>query len=126
MITRLDTNGDVLATPVTTPLSDAEKAAFAEFRTFDGNTNVSATDDPFMSLTYVKNTDNGKAVAEVDNIAAARMAMIAAPYDDTATYMVGDYCTYGNKLWKCSTAIGTAEPFTAAHWTATTVMEEIS
>ena len=124
-ITRLDSNGDVLATPVTTPLTDAEKAAFAEFRTFDGNTNMTATDDPFMSLTYVKNTDNGKANANVDNIAAARMAMIAAPYDDTATYAVGDYCTYGNKLWKCGTAIGTAEPFTAAHWTATTVMEEI-
>lgn len=124
-ITRIDSNGDVLATPVTTPLSDAEKAAFAEFRTFDGNTNVTATDDPFMSLTYVKNTDNGKANANVDDIAALRMAMIAAPYDDTATYAVGDYCTYGNKLWKCNTAIGTAEPFTAAHWAATTVMAEI-
>lgn len=66
-ITRLDSNGDVLATPVTTPLSDAEKAAFAEFRTFDGNTNVTATDDPFMSLNYVKNTDNGKALANVDD-----------------------------------------------------------
>lgn len=124
-ITRLDSNGDVLATPVTTPLSDAEKAAFAEFRTFDDNTNVTATDDPFMSLNYVKNTDNGKALADVDNKSAVRMAMIAAPYDDTATYAVGDYCTYGDRLWKCNTAIGTAEPFTAAHWTATTVMEEI-
>lgn len=66
-ITRLDSNGDVLATPVTTPLSDAEKAAFAEFRTFDGNTNVTATDDPFMTLNYVKNTDNGKAFANVDD-----------------------------------------------------------
>lgn len=124
-ITRLDSNGDVLATPVTTPLSDAEKAAFAEFRTFDGNTNVTATDNPFMTLNYVKNTDNGKALADVDNKSAVRMAMIAAPYDDTATYAVGDYCTYGERLWKCNTAIGTAEPFTAAHWTATTVMEEI-
>lgn len=125
-ITRLDSNGDVLATPVTTPLSDAEKAAFAEFRTFDGNTNVTATDNPFMSMVYVKNTDNGKALADVDNKTAVRMAMIAAPYDDTATYAVGNYCTYGDRLWKCNTAIGTAEPFTAAHWTATTVMEEIS
>lgn len=125
VITRLDSNGDVLATPVTTPLSDAEKAAFAEFRTFDGNTNVTATDNPFMTLNYVRNTDNGKALADVDNKSAVRMAMIAAPYDDTATYAVGNYCTYGDRLWKCNTAIGTAEPFTAAHWTATTVMEEI-
>lgn len=124
-ITRLDSNGDVLATPVTTPLSDAEKAAFAEFRTFDDNTNITATDNPFMTLNYVRNTDNGKALADVDNKSAVRMAMIAAPYDGTATYAVGDYCTYGDRLWKCNTAIGTAEPFTAGHWTATTVMEEI-
>lgn len=124
-ITRLDGNGDVLATPVTTPLTTAEKAAFAEFRTFDGNTNVTATDNPFMALNYVKSTDNGKALADVDNKSTVRMAMIAAPYDDTATYAVGNYCTYGDRLWKCNTAIGTAEPFTAAHWTATTVMEEI-
>ena len=84
------------------------------------------SDDPFMSLNYVKNTDNGKALADVDNKSAVRMAMTSAPYDDTATYAVGDYCTYGDRLWKCNTAIGTAEPFTAAHWTATTVMEEIS
>ena len=57
----------MLATPVTTPLSDAEIAAFAEFRTFDGNTNVTATDNPFMTLNYVKNTDNGKALANVDD-----------------------------------------------------------
>lgn len=125
-ITRLDSNGDVLATPVTTPLSDAEKAAFAEFRTFDSNTNVTATDNPFMTLNYVRNTDNGKALADVDNKSAVRMAMIAAPYDDTSTYAVGNYCTYGDRLWKCNTAIGTAEPFTVAHWTGTTVMEEIS
>lgn len=114
-----------LATPVTTPLSDAEKSAFAEFRTFDGSTSITATDNPFMMLKYVKDTENGKALANVDNKSAVRMAMIAAPYDDTATYAVGNYCTCGNKLWKCSTAIGTAEPFTASHWTATTVMEEI-
>ena len=124
-ITRLDSSGNVLSTPVTTPLTDAEKAAFAEFRTFEGSTNVTATDDPFMALNYVKNTENGKALANVDDKSAVRMAMIAAPYDDKATYAVGDYCTYGERLWKCNTAIGTAEPFTAAHWTATTVMEEI-
>lgn len=66
-ITRIDSNGDVLATPVITPLSATEKAAFEAFKTFDGNTNVTATDDPSMSLLYIKNTDNGKALANVDN-----------------------------------------------------------
>ena len=66
-IKRLDSNGDALATPVTTPLSDAEKAAFAAFRTFEGATNLAVTDDPFISMTYVKNSSNGKALANVDN-----------------------------------------------------------
>ncbi|MBO4785926.1 MAG: hypothetical protein J5510_02560 [Prevotella sp.] len=41
----------------------------------------------------------------------------APAYDSTATYAVGDYCTYSTKLYKCTTAITTAEPWTAAHWT---------
>jgi hypothetical protein len=41
----------------------------------------------------------------------------APAYDSTATYAVGDYCTYSFKLYKCTTAITTAEQWTAAHWT---------
>lgn len=44
----------------------------------------------------------------------------ANPYDATATYAVGDYCTHTNKLYKCTTAIATAEEWTAAHWTEIT------
>lgn len=112
-ITRLDSNGDVLATPVTTPLSDAEKAAFAEFRTFDGNTNVTATDDPFMTLNYVKNTDNGKALANVDNrieetftaTEKAKLAGIAT--GATANTVIDTTCTLTVAGWT-----GAAAPYT--------------
>lgn len=46
-------------------------------------------------------------------------------YDNTATYAVGDYCIYGNTLYKCNTAITTAEEWNAAHWTATNVADEL-
>lgn len=47
-------------------------------------------------------------------------------YDDTSTYTVGDLCIYNNALYKCTTAITTAEAWNASHWTATSIADEIS
>lgn len=60
--------------------------------------------------------------ADLDTVAGD----IAQAYDSTATYAVGDYCIHDNVLYKCSTAISTAEAWTAAHWTAVVVMDEVS
>ena len=57
---------------------------------------------------------------------ATARANFAAAYSSTATYAVGDYCTHNGALYVCNTAISTAEAWTAAHWTATTVMAAIS
>ncbi len=51
---------------------------------------------------------------------------IASVYDDSATYIVGDYVLYNNILYVCNTDISVAENWTAAHWTQTTVMNEIN
>ena len=50
---------------------------------------------------------------------------LAAEYDATATYAVGAYCVRDNALYRCSTAISTAEAWTAGHWTACTVADEL-
>ena len=47
-------------------------------------------------------------------------------YDDTATYAVGDLCIYNNTLYKCTTAITTAEAWNASHWTATSIADELA
>ena len=49
---------------------------------------------------------------------------IAEEYDPTATYAIGDFCTYEGVLYKCVTAITTAEAWTAAHWTSTLIVDE--
>ena len=49
---------------------------------------------------------------------------IADAYSSSATYAVDDYCIYNNTLYKCNTAITTAEAWTPAHWTATSITEE--
>lgn len=51
---------------------------------------------------------------------------ITDAYDPTATYDVGDYCIYNNTLYKCASAIAVAEPWTAAHWTATDIATELA
>ena len=50
----------------------------------------------------------------------------AAAYDPSATYSEGDYCTNAGQLYKANQDISTAEPWTAAHWTATSIMAEIA
>lgn len=51
---------------------------------------------------------------------------ITDAYDDTETYDIGDYCIYNNTLYKCASAIAVAEPWTAAHWTATDIATELA
>lgn len=51
--------------------------------------------------------------------------MITDAYSTSSTYAVGDYCIYGNTLYKCTTAIATAEAWNSGHWTAVTVAEEL-
>lgn len=52
---------------------------------------------------------------------AAKQNIIASEYDGTTTYAVGDIVLYNSGLYECNTAIGVAEAWTAAHWTAVTV-----
>lgn len=48
---------------------------------------------------------------------------IAAQYDPTQTYAVGDLCFYDHVLYVCSTAISTAEEWDSTHWTVTSIDE---
>ena len=42
---------------------------------------------------------------------------IAPAYSTSSTYDLGDLVVYNNELYECTTAITTAEAWTAAHWT---------
>lgn len=68
-------------------------------------------------------TDKAADAAAVGNALAAE---IAPKYSTSATYAVGDYVIYNNALYRCNTAIATAESWTAAHWTAVKVGSELS
>ena len=51
--------------------------------------------------------------------------VIAEAYDATSTYAVGAYVTHENNLYKCNTAITTAEEWNAEHWTLVDVISAI-
>lgn len=51
------------------------------------------------------------------------LANFAAVYDDTATYSVGDICTYNGQLYKANQDISVAEAWDSTHWTAIVVKQ---
>ena len=56
---------------------------------------------------------------------AAILDDIAEEYDSSATYAVGDYCLRNAVLYRCNTAISVAEEWTAGHWTAVSISDEL-
>lgn len=69
---------------------------------------------------------SASAAASSATDAAAAAANIAPAYSSSATYAVGDYVLYGGVMYKCTTAITTAEAWTAAHWTTAKVGPELT
>ena len=53
-------------------------------------------------------------------------AMVAADYSATKTYAIGDYVYYNGTLYRCTTAITTAEAWTSGHWTAAKLANDVS
>ena len=64
--------------------------------------------------------------ANVGANVTALLAIFAPAYSATSTYAEGALVTHGNKLYACSTAIETAEEWTAAHWTETTISAQLA
>lgn len=50
---------------------------------------------------------------------------VAPLYSSSSTYAVGDYVLYQDTLYRCVTPITTAESWTAAHWTAVVLGDDI-
>lgn len=77
------------------------------------------------SATTAANTAASAANTAATNATNAT-GYIADPYDATKTYAVGDYVIYNGKLYRCNTAIYTAETWTAAHWTETQMTDDVA
>ena len=58
---------------------------------------------------------------EATEAAEGAVGMIAATYDATHTYALGDIVIHSGKLYRCKTAITTAEAWTSSHWEQVTM-----
>lgn len=66
------------------------------------------------------------AVATIPASWTGLMADIAPEYSTSALYPVGSYVYYNGDLYRCTTAITTAESWTAAHWTTAVLGQDVS
>lgn len=61
----------------------------------------------------------------VHNAVVLIEANFTGDYSASATYALGAYCLHEGSLYRCTSAIATAEAWNSAHWTATTVGAEL-
>lgn len=66
-----------------------------------------------------------KAKVTINDIRRFRQA-VAAEYDPSATYNVGDYACYNGIFYKCAVPITTAEAFNASHWTVIYLAKDLA
>lgn len=81
---------------------------------------------------FVVDNENG-ATSKIPATAvsgSSTAGLVAEEYSDAGTYEVGEYCIHVEsgipKLYKCTTAIATAEAWTPAHWEGTDAGTEIT
>lgn len=61
-----------------------------------------------------------------DGVNILSVLLGAEPYVNTRTYAVGEYCIYEKELYKCTTAVTSAEDFDSNKWTLTNVKTELT
>lgn len=71
-----------------------------------------------------KATSIDKELKEISS-SAENKDVISDKYDSSKTYAVGDYCIYNDTLYKCKTAVTSAEEFNSSKWEATNCGKEL-
>jgi predicted esterase len=108
-------------------LVDSSNSVTGTVRIVDGvvdNTHASGTVAPTSAVpTYQEILSSYDAMVAAT---AAANGAIAATYSSSATYAVGDYCIHDGGLYRCTTAITTAEAWTSGHWTAAKLGTDLS
>ena len=87
--------------------------------------NNSITEDELSDGAVVTSKIEDGAVTRA-KLADAALSDIAGEYSSSAKYAVGDYVFHGGALYRCVTAITTAEAWTAAHWRQITLGDDVS
>lgn len=103
--------------PNVIPIQDGDYLKRISFENLKEAATGDVADDLAAEVTAREGAVSGEATAR-GNADTAILADLASPYSASATYAVGDYCTKDGQLYRCTTAITTAEAWTSGHWTA--------
>lgn len=111
------------------PVGSGNPVSLRKFETYN------ATTGALESTVYVKDVTDYATVGsnilasdlnKIGNAVNSNSTSFASLYSPSATYAVGDYCTYQNVLYKCTTAISTPEAWNSAHWTASKLASDLN
>ena len=78
------------------------------------------------SYSYDENLNKATFGIPEGQAGAGAAGVVASAYSAAKTYKVGDYVLYNSNLYRCSTAITTAEAWNAAHWTQIVLADDVA
>ena len=91
------------------------------------NTMEIGSDAMRINHSYVWTSSGRKELATQDYVTQKAYQLAGlSEYSASSTYAVGDYVYYNNLIYKCNTAISSAEAWDSTHWTQKTYMEYMS
>jgi len=111
--------------PNVIPIQDGDYLKRISFENLKEAVTGDVAGDLAAEVTARESAVSGEATAR-SNADTAILADLASPYSASSTYAVGDYCTKDGQLYRCTTAIETAEAWTASHWTAVALGDDVS
>lgn len=115
-----------LATPIETPLTPAEIAAYKALTTYAPDTVVQATDGAGIKLGYQRDVNiaiNWKLTVNQLN-EKANKSIVSDAWQSGKTYAVGTYCIYNDNLFKAAVQTS-AKPGNGSDWVQCNVTNEL-
>lgn len=116
-----------IATPIETPLTPAEIAAYKALTTYAPDTVVQASDGAGVKLGYQKDVNiaiNWKPTVNQLKSEKANKSIVSDAWQSGKTYAVGAYCIYNDRLYKASVQTS-AKPGNGNDWVQCSVTNEL-
>ena len=116
-----------IATPVETPLTPAEIAAYKALTTYAPDTVVQASDGAGVKLGYQRDVNiatNWKPTVSQLKSEKANKSIVSEAWQSGKTYAVGTYCIYNDNLFRAAVQTS-AKPGNGSDWVQCNVTNEL-
>lgn len=116
-----------LATPIETPLTPAEIAAYKALTAYGPNTMVQASDGAGVKLEYQRDVNlaiNWEPTVNQLKSEKANKSIVSDAWQSGKTYAVGTYCIYNDNLFKAAVQTS-AKPGNGSDWVQCNVTNEL-